>query len=101
MPHTSTSTGQTVDDLEHTLLEESDVGARAPARPAPERIALRSGRFEAAVRHFREALHLDPRLEPARARLVDLGEVSGIMSVGRKERRQSVRRLLRNFRRKG
>ena len=57
------------------------------------RLALRDGRLEVAVRHLREALLLDGRMESARQLLADLGEGSRIVKRSR-GRRAAMRGLL-------
>lgn len=85
--------------LQARLLETPGDAARARIHLELGRIALRDGRLEVAVRHFKEALVLDRRLESARQLLVDLGEGSRI-AAARGDRRKAVRGLLSRFRRR-
>ena len=89
-----------VAELQRVLMENHDPGERAHAHLELGRIALRAGRFEQAVRHLREALHHDHRLDAARRLLGELGEASALVRAGPKGgRRQAVHNLLRGFRR--
>ncbi len=63
-----------VEALHRGLMEEMDPSRRAQIHVELGTLALRDGRLEAAARHFHEALTLDPRLEPARRWLDELGE---------------------------
>jgi len=63
-----------VEALHRGLMDELDPTRRGHIHIELGRIALKDGRLEAAARHFREALTLDPRLEHARAWLEQLGE---------------------------
>lgn len=60
-------------ELHRELMENADPALRARVHLELGTICLREGRLEAAVRHFREALTLDPRLDAARRRLAELG----------------------------
>ncbi len=63
-----------VEALHRGLMEEIDPSRRAQIHMELGKMALKDGRLEAAARHFHEALTLDPRLEPARRWLDELGE---------------------------
>jgi len=74
--------------LHHLLMETQDPRARARVHLDLARHVLQAGRLEAAIRHLREALHFDPRLDAARALLTQVG-------AGAADRRKSpVRALL-------
>jgi Tfp pilus assembly protein PilF len=89
-----------VAELQRVLMENQDPSERAHAHLELGRIALRAGRFEQAVRHLREALHHEPRLDAARRLLGDLGEASALVRAAPKgSRRKAVHDLLRGFRR--
>lgn len=66
-----------VEALHRGLMDELDPTRRGHIHVELGRIALKDGRLEAAARHFREALTLDPRLEHARRYLEELGERVG------------------------
>jgi len=85
--------------LQARLLETPGDTARARIHLELGRIALRDGRLEVAVRHFKEALVLDRRLDAARQMLLDLGEGSRI-AAGRGDRRKAMRGILARFRRR-
>lgn len=63
-----------VASLHRDLMDTLDAGQRAHIHVELGTIALKDGRLEAAARHFREALVLDPRSQSARRWLDDLGE---------------------------
>ncbi|MFH1469507.1 MAG: tetratricopeptide repeat protein [Pseudomonadota bacterium] len=65
-------------ELHRLLVEEPDPGRRAEAHFELGRIALGRRRPDLAIRHFREALLLEPKLERARAALKNLGELSRV-----------------------
>jgi hypothetical protein len=88
-----------VEELQQLLLEATDPKIRAAAHLELGRIAMGEGRIEAGVRHLREALLLDPRLEAARQLLGDLGEASRITVHTMRDRKSAVRALLGRFRR--
>ena len=79
--------------LQAELLEVVDEPRRARIHLELGRLALRDGRLEVAVRHLREALLLDGRMESARQLLADLGEGSRIVKRSR-GRRAAMRGLL-------
>ena len=79
--------------LHARLMESTDSTERARIHLELGRIALRDGRLDVAVRHFKEALLLDARLEAARQILADLGEGSRL-STHTGGRRAAVRQLL-------
>lgn len=83
---------------QRTLMESTDDGERARAHLELARLALADGRVEGSVRHLREALLLDRRLDAARAMLAELGETSRV-SVGAGDRKSAVRALLGRLRR--
>ncbi len=85
--------------LHRVLLETVDRGERARAHLELAILALRQGRREAAVRHLREALALDTRLERARALLAELGETSRVLQPPAR-RRGRLGRVLRRFARR-
>lgn len=61
-------------ELHRELMEQTDPAHRARVHLELGTIALREGRMDSAVRHFREALTLDPRLDAARRRLAEIGQ---------------------------
>lgn len=63
-----------VEELHRGLMEELDPSRRGNIHVELGKIALKDGRLDAAARHFREALELDPRLEQARRWLEEIGE---------------------------
>lgn len=85
-----------VAELHKLLVEELDEGKRAEAHLELGRIALEQRRPDLAIRHFREALLLEPGLDRARKALRALGEYSRIressMAQGGRGRR-AIRRL--------
>ncbi|MCK6505880.1 hypothetical protein L6R53_21255 [Myxococcota bacterium] len=83
---------------QRTLMESTDDGERARAHLELARLALADGRVEGSVRHLREALLLDRRLDAARALLAELGETSRVAAV-RGDRKGAVRALLGRLRR--
>lgn len=87
-----------VASLHQQLLDTPGDAARARVHLELGRIALRDGRLEVAVRHFKEALVFDRRLDQARQLLGDLGEGSRI--VNGPGRRGVVRNILSRFRRR-
>ena len=89
----------TVDQLQARLMDTLDAGPRARIHLELGRRALSDGRLETAVRHLREALVLDHRLEQARKHLQDLGQASRAQLAGAGGRRQAMRVLLGRVRR--
>jgi tetratricopeptide (TPR) repeat protein len=65
-------------ELRRLLVEEPDARRRAEAHFELGRLALGKRRPDLAIRHFREALLLEPKLERARAALRNLGELSRV-----------------------
>ncbi len=102
MPHSSAdaSRDHRVTMLQRTLMETRDQGERARAHLELARIALTDGRVEASIRHLREALVLDRRLDAARHLLQELGESSRVADPHAGGRRMAVRALLGRFRRR-
>ena len=85
-----------VAELHRLLVEEPDEGLRAEAHMELGRLALDQRRPDLAIRHFREALLLQPGLDRARAALRALGEYSRVRdsSVASEGRgRRAIRRL--------
>lgn len=72
--------------LHAVLIESADAGARARAHLELGRVLMSEGRVEQAVRHLREALLLDRRLQAARNLLVELGEGSALHTAGEGKR---------------
>lgn len=68
--------GPSIAELQERLLDAHDPQERASVHLELGRRALQDGRLEAAIRHLREALLHNRRLEDARALLLDLGEES-------------------------
>lgn len=89
--------------LQRTLMESTDDAERARAHLELARLAVADGRVEGSVRHLREALLLDRRLDAARALLVELGETSRVAAVRGDgvggARKGAVRALLGRLRR--
>ncbi len=71
--HTQEDRAQKVARLQKVLLETEDEGERARVHLELGRMALEWRRVDQAIRHFKEALVLDPNLENARAALHSLG----------------------------
>ena len=94
MPHTL---DQRVHALQADLLDERDETKRAHIHLELARLAISSGRLDSAVRHLREALVFDRRLQQARDLLHELGEVTQI-AEDPAGRRGAVRGLLARFR---
>ena len=65
-------------ELHRLLVEEPDARRRAEAHFELGRMALGRRRPDLAIRHFREALLLEPKLERARTALRNLGELSRV-----------------------
>lgn|GEM_PF-2554753 len=84
--------------LQRVLIDAQDEHERARAHLDLARICLADGQVEGSVRHLREALLLDRRLEAARHLLSELGETSRVQ-VQERDRRTAVRALLGRFRR--
>lgn len=62
-----------VAELHRVLLETEEDRTRARAHLELGALALGERRVDLAIRHFREALHLDPKLERARSALAHMG----------------------------
>lgn len=88
-----------VELLQRALMESPDPAERARVHLELARLALADGRVEGSVRHLREALVLDRRLDAARHLLQELGESSRVDAGGGK-RRTAVRSLLTRMRRR-
>jgi hypothetical protein len=86
------------DRLQRVLMEESDLRLRARAHLELARLSLAEGRVEGSVRHLREALMLDRRLDAARQMLQELGEASRVAETPG-DRKGAVRALLGRVRR--
>jgi Flp pilus assembly protein TadD len=85
-------------ELHARLMDTRDELERARIHLELGRLALADGRLELAVRHLREALVLDQRLEQARRLLQDLGAASRVQISKAGGRRQAMRALLGKFR---
>lgn len=92
---------RSIDDLQSRLMDTRDVQERARIHLELGRIALSDGRLEVAVRHLREALVLDQRLEQARKLLQELGQASRVQISKAGGRRKAMRVLLGRIRRRG
>lgn len=91
-----------VAELHRLLVEEPDEGRRAEAHMELGRIALEQRRPDLAIRHFREALLLEPGLERAREALRALGEYSQVgdpSHAGRGRGRRAIRKLFGRLKR--
>ncbi len=84
--------------LQRRLIDCADDRERARIHLELGRIATTEGRLDLAVRHLREALALDRRLEQARRLLADLGEASRVNIERVRRRRGAVRKLLGRLR---
>lgn len=85
-----------VAQLHRLLVEEQDEGRRAEAHLELGRIAMEQRRPDLAIRHFREALLLQPGLERARQALRALGELSRVRDPSMTPQgrgRSAIRRL--------
>ena len=89
-----------VEELQQALLDTREPAERAHIHLELGKLAARHGRVELAVRHFREALLYDRRLEQARQLLRDLDEGTQIHSEGGSRRRGAMRALLGRFRKR-
>ncbi len=87
------------EQLQRVLMEATDPAERARVHLELARIAVADGRVDSSVRHLREALLLDGRLDAARQLLHELGETSRISHPSRAGRRDAVRSLLGRVRR--
>jgi tetratricopeptide (TPR) repeat protein len=90
-----------VAELHQLLVEEQDGGRRAEAHLELGRLALEQRRPDLAIRHFREALLLEPGLEHAKQALRALGELSRLGSTHPGERgrgRRAIRKLFGRLR---
>jgi tetratricopeptide (TPR) repeat protein len=90
-----------VAELHRLLVEEQDEARRAEAHLELGRIALEQRRPDLAIRHFREALLLEPGLERAKQALRALGELSRIRSIAPDDPgrgRRAIRRLFGRLR---
>lgn len=85
-------------ELQARLLEERDEQARARIHLELARLAIGQGRMDSGVRHLREALLFDRRLQQARELLHELGEGTQI-GEDPGGRRGRIRGLLGRFRR--
>lgn len=83
-------------ELQRLLVERPDPGERARVHLELGRLALDGRRVDLAIRHFREALLLDPRLDNARQALHALGEYSRVQ-VASPDRRGRLRQALGRF----
>ena len=90
-----------VDELHELLLETEDRRSRAGAHLELARLAFRRRRVDMAIRHYREALILDPQLETARAALRSLGVLTEVSSRSRGTRRRMRGVWARLLRRRG
>jgi tetratricopeptide (TPR) repeat protein len=91
-----------VAELHRVLVEELDEAVRAEAHLELGRIALDQRRPDMAIRHFREALLLDPGLDKARKALRALGEYSRVRDSSVAERgrgRRAIRKLFGRLKR--
>ncbi len=91
-----------VAELHRLLVEERDERASAEAHMELGRIALDQRRPDMAIRHFREALLLQPGFERARSALRALGEYSRVResSVATSGRgRHAIRQLFARLKR--
>ena len=84
-------------ELQARLMDTADPGDRARIHLELGRLALSDGRLDGAVRHLREAILLDPRLDAARTLLQDLGAASRTSFGAGGGRRAAVRALLGRF----
>ncbi len=92
-----------VAELHRLLLETVEGRARAEAHMELGRIALDQRRADLAIRHFREALLLEPGLDHARSALRALGEYSRTQAssvVGTGRGRGRLRELFARIRRR-
>ena len=91
-----------VAELHRLLVEEQDERQRAEAHMELGRIAVEQRRPDMAIRHFREALLLQPGLERARQALRTLGEYSRVRGSSMAEKgrgRRAIRKLFSRLRR--
>jgi len=84
--------------LQRVLMDETDLRLRARAHLELARLSLADGKVEGSVRHLREALMLDRRLDAARQMLQELGEASRVVEAPG-DRKSAVRALLSRVRR--
>lgn len=89
-----------ISDLQARLVDTRDDAERARIHLELGRIALANGRLEVAVRHLREALVLDQRLDQARRLLQDLGAASRVQISKAGGRRKAMRALLGKIRKR-
>lgn len=87
-----------VASLQRALMDTLDPGERARVHLELARIALADGRMDGCIRHLREALILDRRLDAARHLLQELGESSRVSADG-SGRKTAVKALLGRLRR--
>ncbi|NOY25305.1 MAG: hypothetical protein GXP62_05480 [Oligoflexia bacterium] len=85
--------------VQRVLMESQDGGERARAHLELARMALADGGVDLAIRHLRESIHLDQRLDAARQLLGEIGEPSGAKPRGGR-RLSSIRALLHRLRRR-
>ena len=91
-----------VAELHRLLVEEPDEHRRADAHVELGRIALDRRRPDLAIRHFREALLLEPGLERAKDALRALGEYSRVQDSSAAEKgrgRRAIRKLFGRLKR--
>ena len=87
-----------VASLHQILVEQADVRKRAQAHVELGQINLDDGKPALAIRHYKEALKLDPSKETAREALRSLGDASAAaVSNGREHGRKTLRRVLERF----
>ena len=87
-----------VAELHRLLLETEDGQKRAQAHLELGRLALRDRRVDIAIRHLREALWLDPKLETARQMLRGMGVGDGAGKGEGPRVFRSLRKLVRRWR---
>ena len=88
-----------VAELHSALMNTVDEASRGRIHLELGRHCLKAGRLESAVRHLREALLLDTRLDAARSLLHELGEGSRLQEGRAGQRRSAVKALLGRLRR--
>ena len=87
-----------VAELHRLLIEDTDPQARAHAHVELGKIAVDGGKLSLAIRHYREALLLDPSAHTARDALRSLGEASlAAVHDGSDRGRKTIRRVLERF----
>jgi len=89
-----------VAELHRVLVEQADPLERAHAHVELGQINLDEGKGTLAIRHYREALKLDPSMHTAREALRSLGDASvAAVSQGSERGRRTLRRVLERFNR--